>query len=406
MNFDDIITVKEFEERLSKGLKIIEDYFEEYWGSDIHLKYAKGIFDIWAVGEAKRYECINTNGTYFKQMSKNEKAKALEFNDLLEQEFKDYAKELVKEYQKKYPIEESKNSREAIKSGRRQEVSNKDFINKLKSMKSKGWSTNVVGYYENDLDTDEQRLYVSGGEYTFTNNDSERQKLSRQIMALNGGEGIGYKKVNFEDVINSSRQIKSSSVGDIHDKYVFGEISQSDAINQLNKEVGKRKEKNLIEKWSNKVLTSSVDKAVGEAEDYFGTLAEGDTVSCTTEILEDDRLKLNDIAEKNNTVARIGKFSVTFYDKEDYADAYTNVIENGLVLSRMGAGEECVIEIDRHKDNDWEMVAETNNERGWTLNGQAAIFRNKNEAKSSKLMKDLNNSGYAIEKGNLKISYC
>ena len=107
---DDIITVKEFEERLSKGLKIIKDYFEERWGSDIHLKYAKGIFDIWAVGEAKRYECINTKGTYFKQMSKNEKAKALEFNDLLEQEFKDYAKELVKEYQKKYPIEESKTS--------------------------------------------------------------------------------------------------------------------------------------------------------------------------------------------------------------------------------------------------------------------------------------------------------
>ena len=210
----------------------------------------------------------------------------------------------------------------------------------------------------------------------------------------------------FEVVKNSREAIKSSSIGDIHDKYVLGEISQSDAINQLNKEVGKRKAKNLIEKWSDKVLTSSVDKAVGEAEDYFGTLAEGDTVSCTTEILEDDRLKLNDIAEKNNTVARIGKFSVTFYDKEDYADAYTNVIENGLVLSRMGAGEECVIEIDRHKDNDWEMVAETNNERGWTLNGQAAIFKNKSEAKSSKLMKDLNNSGYAIEKGNLKISYC
>lgn len=210
----------------------------------------------------------------------------------------------------------------------------------------------------------------------------------------------------FEVVKNSREVIKSSSIGDIHNKYVLGEISQSDAINQFNKEVGKRKAKNLIEKWSDKVLTSSVDKAVGEAEDYFGTLAEGDTVSCTTEILEDDRLKLNDIAEKNNTVARIGKFSVTFYDKEDYADAYTNVIENGLVLSRMGAGEECVIEIDRHKDNDWEMVAETNNERGWTLNGQAAIFKNKSEAKSSKLMKDLNNSGYAIEKGNLKISYC
>ena len=210
----------------------------------------------------------------------------------------------------------------------------------------------------------------------------------------------------FKAVEYSRKLIKSSSVGDIHDKYALGEISQLDAVNQLSKEVGKRKAKDLIEKWSNKALTSSVDKAVGEAEDYFGTLAEGSTVISTTEILEDDRLKLNDIAEKNNTVARIGKFSVTFYDKEDYADAYTNVIENGLVLSRMGADEECVIEIDRHKDNNWEMVAETNDERGWTLNGQAAIFKNKSEAKSSKLMKDLNNSGYSVEKGNLKISYC
>jgi hypothetical protein len=107
---------KEFEERLNNGLKIIEDYFEKHWGSDIHLKYAKRIFDIWAVGEAKRYECINTKTTFFKQMSKNEKQNALKFNDSLEQEFKDYAEELMKEYQKKYPIEESKKfARKSIK---------------------------------------------------------------------------------------------------------------------------------------------------------------------------------------------------------------------------------------------------------------------------------------------------
>ena len=137
----------------------------------------------------------------------------MQFNT--KEEAKQFIKEHDEEYGGKLKIHEYpsyvQNSRRPIKSGRRQEVSNKDFINKLKSMKSKGWSTSVVGYYENDLDTDEQRLYVSGGEYTFTNNDDERRKLSRQIMALNGGEGIGYKKGNFEDVINSSRRaIKSS----------------------------------------------------------------------------------------------------------------------------------------------------------------------------------------------------
>lgn len=142
-----------------------------------------------------------------------------DINDALQFNTKEEAKQFIKEHDEEYggklKIHEYpsyvQNSRRPIKSGRRQEVSNKDFINKLKSMKSKGWSTSVVGYYENDLDTDEQRLYVSGGEYTFTNNDDERRKLSRQIMALNGGEGIGYKKGNFEDVINSSRRaIKSS----------------------------------------------------------------------------------------------------------------------------------------------------------------------------------------------------
>lgn len=143
-----------------------------------------------------------------------------DINDALQFNTKEEAKQFIKEHDEEYggilKIHEYpsyvQNSRRPVESGRRQEVSNKDFINKLKSMKSKGWSTSVVGYYENDLDTDEQRLYVSGGEYTFTNNDDERRKLSRQIMALNGGEGIGYKKGNFEDVINSSRRpIKSAN---------------------------------------------------------------------------------------------------------------------------------------------------------------------------------------------------
>ena len=71
---------------------------------------------------------------------------------------------------------------------KRVEVSNKDFINKLKRMQGKGWTTNVVGYYEDDIEDDQPRLYVSGGEYTFANNGEEKANLSRQIMKLNGGE--------------------------------------------------------------------------------------------------------------------------------------------------------------------------------------------------------------------------
>lgn len=100
----------DFDERLIKGKKIIDDYFEENWGSDYHLNYGKSIFDIWAVSEAKRYECINTQSSWYKNMSKNEKQDALKFNDLLEEEFEDYAEEVMKKYQKKYPILESKKS--------------------------------------------------------------------------------------------------------------------------------------------------------------------------------------------------------------------------------------------------------------------------------------------------------
>lgn len=77
---------------------------------------------------------------------------------------------------------------------------------------------------------------------------------------------------------------------------------------------------------------------------------------------------------------------------------------NKEIVSRFGAGSECIIEIDRHKNNKWEMVAESDDERGWTLNGTAKMFADKNEAKNSELMKALERSGYSVNKGNLKIS--
>ena len=79
-------------------------------------------------------------------------------------------------------------------------------------------------------------------------------------------------------------------------------------------------------------------------------------------------------------------------------------LANSLIKSRFGAGSECVIEIDRHKNNNWEMVAESDDERGWTLKGTAKLFADKNEAKNSDLMKALERSGYSVNKGNLKIS--
>ena len=505
---------------------------------------------------------------------------------------------------------------------RRTEVSNKNFINKLKTMKTKGWSTNVVGYYENDLEDDGQRLYVSGGEYTFTNTPEEKQKLARQIMQLNNGEGIGYKKGNFDEIINSSRRpikseksaaecfgiseeegkdveelrstfendadfraaledyfdiyndyavmseddfnkgfkkfigssrriksskdIESSKIGDIKDELCLGQINDKQAMIELEL-AGKseREAEKMVEQWKSKgVVTSSLDKAVKKAAEYFGTEPEGDTVKCQDVVTYEDEQRILEIAEEENVQVQVGQFSVRFFEKpeinivksslidkyiqksaklvkdvneeeempkeenekrtdeveklglelmdkkddslifdedsgkytingddvkryvidllgEDYfsdnrcwdylfdsilpqlRDYATNekvvrscyeiyekrgnmyklisntydkeealtfknhgflVKANREIVSRFGAGKECIIEIDRHKDNNWEMVAEADDERGWTIMGTATIFEDKNAAKNSDLMKALERSGYSVNKGNLKIS--
>lgn len=66
----------------------------------------------------------------------------------------------------------------------------------------------------------------------------------------------------------------------------------------------------------NDQIVSSVEKAVSEAEDYFGTIASDDTVSSQDVITYKDRLEMQDIADRNGVKAKIGRFSVSFHDDD------------------------------------------------------------------------------------------
>ena len=107
--------------------------------------------------------------------------------------------------------------------------------------------------------------------------------------------------------------------------------------------------------------------------------------------------------------------SFTFYELEpDSLSGYTlfdsngneiderTFLANSLIKSNITAGDEVVIEIERH--GKWEIVAQSDDERGWTLKGDSApaIFDNKNEAKTSQLAKDLERAGYSPNKGNMR----
>ena len=73
-------------------------------------------------------------------------------------------------------------------------------------------------------------------------------------------------------------------------------------------------------------ISQSVEKAVSEAEDYFGTLSNGNTVSCTDIITLADKEEVKKIAEKNDCDVKIGEFSVVFFDKGEVAENFKEMV--------------------------------------------------------------------------------
>lgn len=130
-------------------------------------------------------------------------------------------------------------------------------------------------------------------------------------------ETMGGARIIDGEKIQSSKRIASSEIGDVHDDYVLGNISEDGAFYRLEKLVGMEKAEDFINKWKNKrVVSSSVEKAVSEAEDYFGTIASDDTVTSQDVITYKDGLEMQKIADKNDVKVKVGRFSVTFHDDD------------------------------------------------------------------------------------------
>lgn len=126
-----------------------------------------------------------------------------------------------------------------------------------------------------------------------------------------------YEELFSSAKIASSAKIVSSEIGDIHDDYVIGNINEDAAFMKLEKLVGMDKAENFIDEWKNKrFVNSSLEKAVSEAEDYFGTIASDDTVMSQDVITYKDGLEMKKIADKNDVKVKIGRYSVTFHNND------------------------------------------------------------------------------------------
>lgn len=153
------------------------------------------------------------------------------------------------------------------------------------------------------------------------------------------------------------QNVESSKVGRIHDDFILGNIGEDECESMLKEEnMDEKKVKDVVEKWKSHVvksskISSSVDKAVGKAEDYFGTLAEDATVACQDVITEKDKLEMDKIAEENGVLAKVGKYSVTFVDKDEYLDNVINVIGK----EKLESSKKVVLKSSRQ---DWEIQNE------------------------------------------------
>lgn len=98
---ESFFTDNEFKKRLKSGKEIIADFFKEQWNNERYIKAGRDrLMDIWAAGEAKRYESVNTQTNMFKKLPASEKKKAREFNEKLKREFEAEAARIFEEYKK------------------------------------------------------------------------------------------------------------------------------------------------------------------------------------------------------------------------------------------------------------------------------------------------------------------
>ncbi len=111
-------TDSELKKRIQSGKEIIAEFFKDRWNDASYIKAGRDrLMDIWAAGEAKRYEAVNTKTDMFKKLSASEKKKAREFNEKLKHEFETEAAKVFEEYKKKENKKKQNDSLESNVSG-------------------------------------------------------------------------------------------------------------------------------------------------------------------------------------------------------------------------------------------------------------------------------------------------
>lgn len=102
-----VFSDKDWSDRVNKGKKLIDEYLEKYLGDK---NISQNLLDLYAVGDAKRYVSVNYNGAFYKNLSKEQKKQASEFNEKLEQILKEYASKRLAEKQNNTSEAETKQS--------------------------------------------------------------------------------------------------------------------------------------------------------------------------------------------------------------------------------------------------------------------------------------------------------
>ena len=111
-------TDSELKKRIQNGKEIIAEFFKDRWNDASYIKAGRDrLMDIWAAGEAKRYEAVNTKTDMFKKLSASEKKKAREFNEKLKHELEIEAAKVFEEYKEKEKKKKQNDSLESNVSG-------------------------------------------------------------------------------------------------------------------------------------------------------------------------------------------------------------------------------------------------------------------------------------------------
>ena len=111
-----VFSNKDLSDRVNKGKKLIDEYLEKYLGDK---NISQNLLDLYAVGDAKRYVSVNYNGTFYKNLSKEQKKQASEFNEKLEQVLEEYASKRLAEKQNNTSESETKPPKQKNENGKK-----------------------------------------------------------------------------------------------------------------------------------------------------------------------------------------------------------------------------------------------------------------------------------------------